>query len=107
MIIVDDCSTDGSYEKALEYAKKYDRIKVVRMHKNSGTAHARNKGIELSRGGYLAFLDSDDVWLPEKLEKQIHFMLENNYDFTFTEYEHINEDGTTIDSSKGNKKANL
>jgi teichuronic acid biosynthesis glycosyltransferase TuaG len=93
MIIVDDCSDDGSYEIALGYAVKDDRIKVFRMKKRSGAALCRNKAIELSRGDYLAFLDSDDIWLPEKLEKQLQFMIKNNYDFSFTEYEHIDEGG--------------
>jgi glycosyltransferase involved in cell wall biosynthesis len=93
MLIVDDCSTDGSYEKALEYAAKDSRIKVYRMEKNGGAALARNKAIEISHGDYLAFLDSDDIWLPEKLKKQLQFMLENSCDFSFTEYEHIDEEG--------------
>jgi glycosyltransferase involved in cell wall biosynthesis len=96
MIIVDDCSTDGSYEIVLEYAEKDDRIKIFRMEKNSGAALARNKAIELSKGDYLAFIDSDDLWLPEKLEKQLHFMIENNCDFSFTEYEHIDENNISF-----------
>jgi glycosyltransferase involved in cell wall biosynthesis len=62
------------------------------MEKNGGAALARNKAIELSKGDYLAFLDSDDLWLPEKLEKQLQFMIENGCDFSFTEYEHIDEE---------------
>jgi teichuronic acid biosynthesis glycosyltransferase TuaG len=97
MIIVDDCSTDGSYETALEYAQKDNRIKVCRMEHNGGAAVCRNKGIELSQGQYLAFLDSDDLWLPEKLEKQLRFMRENDCDFSFTEYELIDEKGRLIE----------
>ncbi|MDR3342939.1 MAG: glycosyltransferase family 2 protein, partial [Treponema sp.] len=63
---------------------------------NSGAALCRNKAIELSQGTYLAFLDSDDLWLPEKLEKQLQFMLENDCDFSFTEYEHIDEEGKSL-----------
>jgi glycosyltransferase involved in cell wall biosynthesis len=96
MLIVDDCSTDGSYEMALGYAAKDNRIKVCRMGKNSGAAIARNKAIELSQGEYLAFLDSDDLWFPEKLEKQLKFMIENSCDFSFTEYEHIDENGKRL-----------
>jgi len=96
MIIVDDCSTDGSYEIALEYARNDNRITVYRMEQNSGAALSRNKAIELSRGQYLAFLDSDDLWAPEKLEKQLKFMLENDCDFSFTEYEHIDEEGKSL-----------
>lgn len=96
MLFVDDCSTDNSYNIALEYAKKDSRIKVLKMEHNSGAALTRNKAIELSRGEYLAFLDSDDLWLPEKLEKQLQFMKENNCDFSFTEYEHIDENGESL-----------
>ncbi|GHU75177.1 hypothetical protein FACS189461_0930 [Spirochaetia bacterium] len=97
MIIVDDCSTDGSYEIALDYARKDSRIKVYRTEHNSGAALCRNKAIELSQGQYLAFLDSDDLWLPEKLEKQLKFMQENDCDFSFTEYELIDEEGRQIE----------
>jgi glycosyltransferase involved in cell wall biosynthesis len=96
MIIVDDCSTDGSYEIARTYSMKDKRIKIFRMDRNSGAALCRNKAIELSNGDYLAFLDSDDLWLPEKLERQLGFMVENRCDFSFTEYEHIGEDGKLL-----------
>ncbi|MBO5691583.1 MAG: glycosyltransferase family 2 protein [Spirochaetaceae bacterium] len=96
MLIVDDCSTDDSYQIALEYAQKDPRIKVFQNEKNSGAAISRNKAIELSQGEYLAFLDSDDLWLPEKLEKQLQFMQENDCDFSFTEYEHIDEDNNSL-----------
>jgi glycosyltransferase involved in cell wall biosynthesis len=97
MIIVDDCSTDGSYEAALQYAAKDGRVKAYRMEQNGGAAACRNKAIEISRGEYIAFLDSDDLWLPQKLEKQLRFMRENDCDFSFTEYEHIDETGAVID----------
>lgn len=96
MLIVDDCSTDGSYEIALEYAAKDVRIKVFRNERNSGAAISRNKAIKESKGEYLAFLDSDDLWAPEKLERQLKFMQENNCDFSFTEYEHIDENGKSL-----------
>ena len=96
MIIVDDCSTDESYEIAMEYAKKDRRIKVYRMEHNSGAAVCRNKAIESSKGEYLAFIDSDDIWLPEKLEKQLKFMHESGCNFSFTEYEQIDEQGGEI-----------
>lgn len=102
MLIVDDCSTDNSYEIACKYAEKDSRIKVFRNEKNSGAAISRNKAIENANGEYVAFLDSDDIWLPEKLEKQIKFMKENNCDFSFTEYEHIDEDNNSL-----NKFANV
>lgn len=96
MLIVDDCSTDGSYEIAQEYAEKDSRVKVFRNEKNSGAAVSRNRAIEASFGEYVAFLDSDDLWLPEKLEKQIAFMQQHDCDFSFTEYEHIDEDSRSL-----------
>lgn len=96
MLIVDDCSTDGSYEIALEYAQKDSRIKVFRNEKNTGAAVSRNRAIEASSGEYVAFLDSDDLWLPEKLERQIVFMQRNDCDFSFTEYEHIDEENKSL-----------
>ena len=68
MILVDDCSTDGSYDLCREHYKNDSRVKVIRQEKNSGPAAARNKGIELARGEYVTFLDSDDGMLPETLE---------------------------------------
>ena len=96
MLIVDDCSTDGSYEIAQKYAEKDSRIKVFRNEKDSGAAVSRNRAIEASSGEYVAFLDSDDLWLPEKLERQLKFMQENNCDFSFTEYEHIDEENKSL-----------
>lgn len=96
MLIVDDCSNDNSYEIALAYAAKDNRIKVIRNEKNSGAAVSRNKALELAQGEFIAFLDSDDLWMPDKLEKQIAFMRENNCDFSFTEYEHIDEENHSL-----------
>lgn len=96
MIIVDDCSTDDSYQIATEYSKKDSRIKVLKNEKNSGAAFSRNSALDIANGEYIAFLDSDDLWLPEKLEKQIKFMQENNYFFTYTNFEHISEDSKSL-----------
>lgn len=96
MLIVDDCSTDGSYETALEYSKKDTRIKVFRNENNLGAAVSRNKALDVANGEYIAFLDSDDLWLPEKLEKQIKFMQDNGCDFSFTEYDLIDENGKSL-----------
>lgn len=96
MLIQDDCSTDGSYDMALRMAEKDSRIKVERNKKNSGAAVTRNNAIKRSKGQYLAFLDSDDIWLAEKLEKQLKFMHDNNSDFSFTRYEHISEEGESL-----------
>ncbi len=86
MIIVDDCSTDNTYEIVKEAAAADSRIKVIRHRKNSGVAAARNTALDAAKGDYIAFLDSDDLWLPEKLEKQYAFMEKNNYALTYTKY---------------------
>ncbi len=91
MIIVDDCSSDDSLQIAKEYAQKDNRIKVFENEKNLGAALTRNRAIEISKGEYLAFLDSDDIWHADKLEKQLKFMQENDCDFAFSEYIEINE----------------
>lgn len=96
MIIVDDCSKDDSLELIQNAIVNDSRFNVYKLEKNSGAALARNFGIQKANGKYVAFLDSDDLWHSEKLEKQIAFMEENNYNFTFTNYEMIDEQGEDI-----------
>lgn len=96
LIIVDDCSKDNGPEIVEKYCQKDHRIKLIRLLKNGGGAVARNKAIEEAKGKYIAFLDSDDLWHPKKLEKQIKFMEENNYEFTYTWYEKMDEDGKLL-----------
>ena len=86
LIIVDDCSSDNTGEIIKEYKKRYSNIIYKVLEKNSGAAIARNEALKLAQGKYIAFLDSDDIWMPEKLEKQIDFMKKNNYSFTYTDY---------------------
>lgn len=92
-LLIDDCSTDNSPEIVKAYAEKDSRVKYIKLQENSGAAVARNTGLEHAQGRYIAFVDSDDLWYPEKLEKQLTFMQENNEAFTYTKYEHITEDG--------------
>lgn len=94
LIIVDDLSTDDSYQIAQDLAATDSRIIVFQLNSNSGAAMARNKAIELAKGRFIAFLDSDDLWHPEKLEKQVNFMLKNEIAFSYTVYEKIDEQGT-------------
>lgn len=96
LIIVDDCSTDKSYQIALDYASKDKRIKVIKNDTNSGAAISRNKALDIAKGEYISFLDSDDLWEPDKLEKQLQFMKNNNCDFSFTRYNLIDEDNNTL-----------
>lgn len=93
LIIVDDCSTDDTVKKIEEMYGSNSQIRVTQLEKNSGTAVARNKGLDLAKGEYIAFLDSDDFWLPEKLEMQIHFMETHNSQFSATSYINENEYG--------------
>ena len=93
MIIVDDCSTDDSIDVIQSFVKKDNRIKLYQLGKNSGAAVARNKAIELAQGSFIAFLDSDDLWTSDKLEKQIEFMQKNNLILSYTGYEIMDEFG--------------
>lgn len=97
MIIIDDCSNDNSNEIIGTYCKKDDRIKLIRLNKNVGPAIARNIGIELATGKYIAFLDADDLWLPNKLEKQIQFMEKTDVLLCYSSYYIINENDKIID----------
>ena len=94
MLIVDDCSKDDSVEYIQSLIANEPRIKLMPLDKNVGAAMARNRAIEEAQGRYIAFLDSDDIWLPNKLEVQLSFMKEHNYPFTFSAYNSISEDGS-------------
>lgn len=89
MIIVDDCSTDGTENVVKCY--KDDRIKYQCLERNSGAAVARNVALRMAKGRWIAFLDSDDLWIPEKLERQLKFMSDNGYAFSYHEYDEIDE----------------
>lgn len=84
LLIVDDCSTDNTDEVVAQF--KDSRIKYFKNERNSGAAVSRNKALREATGKWIAFLDSDDLWYPEKLEKQIVFMESNGYKFTCTDY---------------------
>ncbi|WP_121663781.1 glycosyltransferase family 2 protein [Metabacillus litoralis] len=97
MLIVDDCSKDESRKVIREYTEKDDRIKLIELQENSGAAVARNTAIKAAKGKYVAFLDSDDLWVPKKLEKQIEFMEINDYAFTYSKYQLMDVDGNKLD----------
>ena len=96
LIIVDDCSIDNSRDIILELSVKDERIKYIFLEKNVGVAEARNIAIRKAQGKYIAFLDSDDLWLSNKLEKQIAFMQEKQIAFSFTTYQIMSEDGSQL-----------
>ena len=96
MIIVDDCSTDNTKEIVESYSDKDSRIKYFCLKENSGAAVARTEAMRLAEGDYMAFLDSDDLWTPEKLEKQIGIMERNQIAFSCTTYEQIDEMGNKL-----------
>ena len=91
LIIVDDFSKDASVEIIKKYSEKDHRIRYFVNSTNQGAAYSRNKALMEATGRWIAFLDSDDLWAPQKLERQIEFMNANDYHFSFTKYECIDE----------------
>lgn len=96
LVIVDDCSTDNTTQVVDGYMKSDQRIRYYKLAENAGPAVARTKAMELAQGSYMAFLDSDDLWLPEKLSKQLTFMDIHHINFSCTAYEQINEKGELL-----------
>lgn len=94
LMIVNDCSKDRTKEVVSTF--KDERVKLIDLQNNSGAGIARNKGLENAKGSFIAFLDADDVWVPEKLEAQLKFMQETNAPICHTSYSFINEEGQTI-----------
>lgn len=97
LLLVNDCSTDESKNLIEQYVKEDERIKLINLENNSGAAVARNTGIEQAEGKYIAFLDADDLWHKEKLQKQIKFMEDNKCEFSFSSYEFVDKDGKRND----------
>ena len=92
LIIVDDCSKDNTDEVIKPYLNDA-RIKYLENDRNSGAAVSRNYALREAKGKWIAFLDSDDLWMPEKLEKQIAFMEKNGYHFSYTNYSEMDMKG--------------
>ena len=85
LYIIDDNSTDDSWKIINKYSK-LKNINIIKLKKNKGPSFCRNFGMRLSKSKYISFIDSDDTWNSKKLEKQIRFMEDNNFDFTYTDY---------------------
>lgn len=92
-ILVDDCSSDASRLVIEKLAQEDPRIRYIKLDVNSGAAVARNTGIEHAKGRYIAFIDSDDIWKENKVEKQLRFMKDNDVAFSYTNYETISTEG--------------
>lgn len=91
MLIIDDCSSDNSRQIIESFATKDSRIRYFKTDAPSGSPSLpRNIGIDNSEGQYIAFLDADDLWFPDKLEKQVRFMEENGHSFIYSDYEKMN-----------------
>ena len=96
MIVADDCSGDETCRIVANAAGKDPRIVLVQQNKNSGPAAARNAALERARGRFIAFLDSDDLWMPEKLARQTDFMTREDCAVSYTWYRRVSEDGATL-----------
>lgn len=96
LIIIDKGTTDSTIDLVNKYSKEDPRIKLIQITDGKGLALSRNKGLAQAEGQYIAFLDSDDLWLPEKLEKQITFMKENQLVLSCTAFRRISEDLQTL-----------
>lgn len=95
-IIVDDASTDTTKNILQAHCAQNPRAQWIGLDSNQGAAVARNTAIEAAEGRYIAFLDSDDVWLPEKLEKQLQFMQSHDIAFSFSGYEKVDENDAIL-----------
>lgn len=95
LLLVEDGSGDGTVERITRFMEERQepRIRLIRQPSNMGAARARNRGLEEARGRYIAYLDADDLWVPEKLERELRFMQEKNAAFVFTGYEFADEQG--------------
>ena len=96
LLIIDAGSTDGTVELIKQFSADDNRVKYIDNVDDEGPAHARQVGIQYSEGNYIAFLDADDYWLPDKVEKQINFMQEKDINFSYTCYRSIDENGSNL-----------
>lgn len=96
IIVVDDCSPDGCSDKVHQYMENDKRVRYIRHKQNKGVAEARNTGVNMASGEYIAFLDSDDVWLPDKLAKQMQMLQESASVLCYTGARFIDDDGRDL-----------
>lgn len=96
MIIVDDCSTDRTCEIVEAVSQTDPRVRLLKQETNGGAGKARTRAMRNAEGRFIAYLDADDIWHQEKLERQVAFMLNNNYGFSCASYEVIDDDGNLL-----------
>ena len=96
LLLIDDGSIDNTIQIVEDFKQKYSNIKLIQNLTNLGAAQSRNKGILEAKGEYIAFLDADDLWKPNKLDLQIQFMQTHNCDVSFSSYEQIAENGKPL-----------
>ena len=99
LLVVDDASTDGTVALVQALAEKDHRIDISINSEHAGIAPTRNRCIQKAKGRFFAFLDADDLWHPEKLERQLHFMLERQIGFSYTTYDLIDESGKPLEKT--------
>lgn len=104
IVLVDDCSKDRSAKIISEFQKTHPEIIYQLQEKNMGAGAARNKALELAKGRYVAFLDSDDIWMPTKIQRQLDLMKIKNSPFSYTAIEMIDENNNTIKSKRNIKE---
>lgn len=105
IVLVDDCSTDRSSQIIAQYKESHPEITYFRQHQNMGAGAARNKALEIAAGQYVAFLDSDDLWKPDKTKKQIKRMKEIKSPFSYAAIEMIDEKGRLIKGKRSIKES--
>lgn len=97
LLITDDCSTDGTVSLIKSMQQTDPRIKLFELNSNQGSGYSRNNSMKMATGRFIAFCDSDDLWLNNKLEIQVSFMKEHDLSFSYSSYNVINEIGEIID----------
>ncbi len=98
LIVIDDASLDNTIEIVNRFIKKHSNIRLLQNKTNCGAAISRNRGIREAKGDLIAFLDADDLWKPDKLEKQVAFIKERKCDVCFCSYDLMNEQGSPLNA---------